>query len=73
MRIMSFSHEEIVCESEATNTPFRIFSFALLKAFSMMLRRNETGIFISLRKQRKPEVNYLQKNVLLHPAKNKTM
>lgn len=60
MRIMSFSHEEIACESEPTNTSYRIFSFPILKAFSMMLCRNETGIFISVRKQCGPEVNYLQ-------------
>lgn len=59
MRIMSFSHEEIVCESEETNPSYRILSFPIFKAFSMMLWRNETGIFISLRKQWGPEVNYL--------------
>lgn len=34
MRIMSFSHEEIVCESEATNPSHRMFSFPIFKAFS---------------------------------------
>lgn len=40
MRIMSFSHEEIVCESEATKTSYGIFSVPVLKAFSVLLCRN---------------------------------
>lgn len=47
------------------------FPFPSSRHFPMMLWRNEAGIFISLRKQWGPQVNYLWWNVLLRPAKNK--